>query len=367
MAQYSISACGRKTFLPRLIGALVVFSLGAITYPLHVLAAGPGESVAQASSKTDRNSSVAVAPASAAAPSPLAGGGGKITISAAKLAGIAVIDLDALIAEKSALGFAISSDDEFGKAIRQCAFLESANTRTLVVDKKYCLAGCSDITERIKVLLKDGKNQETEAPIWDGCGTFDQDSVVRTWEEAKTQASLIPQKEARLQAKVDSCNQAYNLAKAQGISEEDLSAMQARLQGEINSVHKQIVSEMTSTEKKLQNTISYASSVFASQNGLNYVFSNINTFSRCFDLTEPMSRYVSKLKMTASRTLEGPNPYKIAVIDKEALSSYDRSNIELVCESLRKQKQLKAVFYSQIAWCGATDITQEVLAAIRPR
>jgi Skp family chaperone for outer membrane proteins len=360
----SIAGFRRKNFPAALLSAFAISLMYGLAFALDTLAAGPGQLVAQTNAaKSGKNSNVAAALAN-----PIPGGVSKVSITPTKLAGIATIDVDAVLAEKSGLGFAGSSDEDFVKAVRQCVFVESANTRTLVFDKKYCLAGCRDITEKIKVLLKEGKNQDTEAPIWEGCGTFDRDSVIRAFEEVAVQASLLLEREALMKRKLDSCNQAYNRAKAQGISEGELSAMQARLQGEIDSLAKQFQSETQTAEDKLENTILYATSVFASQNRLNYVFNDKNTFSRCFDLTEPMSKYISKLKMTSSRILEGPNPYKIAVISSVALSSYDRSRIELVCESLRKQKQLTAVVYSdENIWCGATDITNEVLNAIGTR
>lgn len=361
MAQPYFSAYRRKYFTRHLLSAFVLaFLFGALLCLTDALAADTASAVDKV--KTDSNFSIAIAPSAVANTQSTAAA--KVNIPAAKLAGLSTIDFDVLRTEKSALGFAASSDEEFLKAIRQCVFVESANTRTLVFDKNVCLTPCSDITERLKILLKEGRNQEAEAPIWDGCGTFDQGRLVQSWEEAQTQASLLLEKEARLKAKVDSCNQTYDRAREQGISQAELSAMQARLQGEINSLHQQITSELSGVEQKLQNTISYASSVFASQNGLNYVFAENRVFSRCFDLTEPMCKYISKLKMTSARPLEGPNPYRLGVIDEEEFAGYDRSRVEAAAELVRKQKQLRAVVLSGLVRCGAQNITKEVIEAI---
>lgn len=289
----------------------------------------------------------------------------KVTIGPNQFAGGAMVDLGALVQEKSALGFVGSSDDEFLRIAKRCIAAESANSRILVFDKSVCVSGCLDITEKIKTLLKEGKNQDDEAPKWSGCGSWAHGQLVRSWPEAQNSAQKLSDLEKNLMAKVDACNQEFDRAKASGAGSQELETMQARLQGQINDLHKRISAEASKLEQDLENTLSYASSKFASHNELNYIFNDEQILFRCFDVTEPMGTYLASLKSPSAKALEGPNPYKIAVINSSLLEGQDRAKLELSADAVRRQKQLKLVVLSSAVRCGAVDITADLIEVLK--
>ena len=288
-----------------------------------------------------------------------------MAVSPEKLTAVCSIDFATLLNEKSSLGFVGATDAAFLKAVQQCAFVESVNTHALTFNKKECLAGCADITDTIAERLKTGKNQDSYVPIWDGCATFDAVPLYKAWPDLQKLASAVESSQTQIEQKVAECNRIYEQAKSQGYSEQDLSSLRTRLQGEINSMHARRQSELQQGETRLENTLAYACSMFASQNKLNYVFNDNATFTKFHDITQPLSKYIPTLKSTSSRPLEGPNPYRLGSVNPAACAQFDRNRLLSACETIRKQRQLRAVLSDTAIKCGAQDITNEVLNLMR--
>lgn len=304
-------------------------------------------------------SKIAVAAGSSSPVSAVPSNVNKITVSPVAFMGVCAVAVDDLTKERASLGFVGSSDAEFLESLRRCLAVESANRRAFIVDKSYCLAGCEDITASVRDLLKGGRNQGSEAPIWNACAEFAMPVVARSIPESQQALKLVSELQDRISAKVSESTRRYEQVKATGASDFELAALKERLQGEINSFAEQSNREVASWEQALSDKLTYAASMFASTNRLNYLLNSAQVYTKGFDVTAPMSTYISGLKGKTSQPLEGPNPYRIGVFT--SAGTHDQAALESACETVRKQKQLRAIVQSTAVVCGGTDVTRDVL------
>lgn len=295
-----------------------------------------------------------------------------VSVRQKEFAGVASVDYTGLRARKSDFGFGQFTDDEFGKLLFRCIAREAAAKRTLIFTTDACLAGCTDVTPIIEAQLKNlSQDKFAQPPQWSNCATLSMIDLIASWPAAQRGVDRVMQINNEAQTLVEIYNHQYEMERKRGATRSELTRLKHRLQSQIDQHNKQATQEGQSLENGLIRTLINATSEYANKKGLYYIFSNEYAAIQCETVTQPITIKLHNLQANAPRMAEGSNPYNLAVIkdyqfyqamDDLGLREGDKTaRLRAIAESLRKQKNFRAVLTSDAVVCGARDITSDAV------